>query len=112
MNCQIWDLERRGHCQVSSECLGSYLYCYKLKIEEKKVILCRRWSTGICYVNDHRNLLQPLLLDFLNVFNADGTASPGAERARLFPGWAFSWDYQRLTGKEENRSGTMPKYFQ
>lgn len=31
MNCQIWDLERRGHCQVSSECLGSYLYCYKLK---------------------------------------------------------------------------------
>lgn len=78
----------------------------------KKVILCRRWSTGICYVNDHRNLLPPLLLDFLNVFNADGTASPGAERARLFPGWAFPWDYQRLTGKEEKRSGTMPKYFQ
>lgn len=41
----------------------------------------------------------PPLLDFLNVFYSNGTASPGAERTRLFPGWALPWNYQRLAEK-------------
>lgn len=41
-------------------------------------------------------VLSAPLLDFLNVFNTNGTASPGAERARLFPSGAFPRDYQRL----------------
>lgn len=44
-----------------------------------------------------------LLVDLLNVFNTDGTASPGAEGTRLFPGRAFPRDYQRLPGRERRQ---------
>lgn len=37
-----------------------------------------------------------LLMDLLNVFDTNGTTSPGAEGAGLFPGWAFPRYYQRL----------------
>lgn len=57
-----------------------------------------------------RRCLSPLLLDFLNIFNTDGTASPGAERTRFFPGWAFPRDYQRLPGREERQSVSQLKY--
>lgn len=43
----------------------------------------------------------PPLLHLLNVFYSDGAASPRAERTRLFPGWTFPWDYQRLGEKRE-----------
>lgn len=52
----------------------------------------------------------PPLLDFLNVFYSNGTASPRAERTRLFPGWALPWNYQRLA--EERRSLSKILIFQ
>lgn len=56
------------------------------------------------------SVFSPLLLDFLDVFNTDGTASPGAKRTRLFPSWAFPRDYQRLPGREERKSVSQSKY--
>lgn len=52
----------------------------------------------------------PLLLDFLDVFNTDSAAPPGAERTRLFPCRAFPRDYQRLPGREKRQSES--KYFE
>ena len=59
------------------------------------------WDTKWCIC---RSPVSPLLLDFLNVFNTDSTASPGAERTWLFPCRAFTGDNQRLPGREDRQS--------
>lgn len=51
------------------------------------------------------SLLSPPLLHFLNIFNPYCTAAPGAERTSFFPGGTFTWDYQRLPGREGEREG-------
>ena len=50
------------------------------------------------------NVDSPLLLNFLNVLDSDGTAAPGTEGARLLPGRAFPRDDQRLRRSDNGRS--------
>lgn len=49
------------------------------------------------------SVLSPPLLDLLDVLDANSTTATGAERPRLFPGWAFPRNDQWLTVGRERK---------